>query len=146
MEIKKWLYPGIGVKRWIFFVLISLILISAGISILINFQIIGELERKVIQLFSPILGYVPYGLDIIISSILIIAGLLGVNYSFRGALKRFYQLESHEFVSKLYEKKVLEKGPKVVALGGGTGLSNLLRGLKLYTSNITAIVTVADDG
>lgn len=146
IEIKKWLYPGIGVKRWIFLVLVSLILISAGISILINFQIIGELERKVIQLFSPIVGYVPYGLDIIISSILILAGLLGVNYSFRGALKRFYQLESHEFVSKLYKKKVLEKGPKVVALGGGTGLSNLLRGLKLYTSNITAIVTVADDG
>jgi len=43
-------------------------------------------------------------------------------------------------------KNVLDKGPKVVAIGGGTGLSVLLRGLKKYTSNITAIVTVADDG
>src|SRR3972149_2834888 len=39
-----------------------------------------------------------------------------------------------------------DRGPKVVAIGGGTGLSNLLRGLKQYTSNLTAIVTVADDG
>ena len=47
---------------------------------------------------------------------------------------------------KLREKKILGNAPKVVAIGGGTGLSVLLRGLKKYTSNITAIVTVADDG
>lgn len=46
----------------------------------------------------------------------------------------------------IYKEKVLSKGPKIVAIGGGTGLSILLRGLKEYTSNITAIVTVADDG
>ena len=39
-----------------------------------------------------------------------------------------------------------ERGPRVVAIGGGTGLSTLLRGLKQYTRHITAIVTVADDG
>jgi len=47
---------------------------------------------------------------------------------------------------KIYDKKILARGPKVVVIGGGTGLSVLLRGLKLFTSNITAIVTVADDG
>lgn len=41
---------------------------------------------------------------------------------------------------------LLMKGPKVVAIGGGTGLSTMLRGLKTFTSNITAVVTVADDG
>jgi uncharacterized cofD-like protein len=46
----------------------------------------------------------------------------------------------------LYEKGIISGGPKVVAIGGGTGLSVLLRGLKKYTSNITAIVTVSDDG
>lgn len=45
-----------------------------------------------------------------------------------------------------YRNRILSKGPKIVAIGGGTGLSILLRGLKEYTSNITAIVTVADDG
>ena len=39
-----------------------------------------------------------------------------------------------------------EQGPKVVAIGGGTGLSTMLRGLKNHTKNLTAVVTVADDG
>lgn len=47
---------------------------------------------------------------------------------------------------KSVRKKFLSRGPKIVAIGGGTGLSILLRGMKEYTSNITAIVTVADDG
>jgi uncharacterized cofD-like protein len=46
----------------------------------------------------------------------------------------------------IYNKRILGRGPKIVAIGGGTGLSNLLRGLREYTSNLTAIVTVADDG
>ena len=46
----------------------------------------------------------------------------------------------------IYNRRILSRGPKVVAVGGGTGLSNLLRGLKDYTANLTAIVTVADDG
>lgn len=64
----------------------------------------------------------------------------------KGALKGFYHLEANKFLDKAFERKILEKGPRIVALGGGTGLSNLLRGLKNYTSNLTAVVTVADDG
>ena len=145
-ENKKWLYPGIGIKRYIVLLTLSLVLISAGLSILIEYQLISQLESKIIQFLSPVVRRIPYGINVIIAALLIIAGLMAFNYSLRGALKRFYQLESHEFVDKLYEKTVLEKGPRVVAMGGGTGLSNLLRGLKKYTSNITAIVTVADDG
>jgi uncharacterized cofD-like protein len=51
-----------------------------------------------------------------------------------------------ELVDILYQKKQLGRGPKIVTVGGGTGLSVLLTGLKEYTSNISAIVTVADDG
>ncbi len=49
-------------------------------------------------------------------------------------------------IKTIYRERILSKGPKVVVIGGGTGLSVLLRGLKEFTSNITAIVTVADDG
>jgi hypothetical protein len=49
-------------------------------------------------------------------------------------------------VEVIYQKRFLARGPKIAVLGGGTGLSTLLRGLKEYTSNITAVVTVADDG
>ena len=51
-----------------------------------------------------------------------------------------------ELVDMLLARRRLNKGPKIVVVGGGTGLSTLLRGLKQYSSNITAIVTVADDG
>ena len=55
-------------------------------------------------------------------------------------------LDSRKLENLIYEKRLLIKGPKIVVIGGGTGLSTMLRGLKYYTSNITAIVTVADDG
>jgi len=51
-----------------------------------------------------------------------------------------------ELVDKVYQTRILERGPRIVVIGGGTGLSTLLHGLKEYTSNIAAIVTVADDG
>ena len=51
-----------------------------------------------------------------------------------------------DIVDLVYQRRTLDRGPKIVAIGGGTGLSNLLRGLKQYTGNLTAIVTVADDG
>jgi uncharacterized cofD-like protein len=54
--------------------------------------------------------------------------------------------EDQPLVEVIYQKKFLARGPRVVAIGGGTGLSTLLRGMKEHTSNLTAIVTVADDG
>ena len=62
----------------------------------------------------------------------------------KGYLK--VSLDSQKIESLIYEKRLLVKGPKIVVIGGGTGLSTMLRGLKYYTSNITAIVTVGDDG
>ena len=55
-------------------------------------------------------------------------------------------LDSRKIETLITEKRLLVKGPKIVVIGGGTGLSTMLRGLKYYTSNITAIVTVGDDG
>lgn len=57
-----------------------------------------------------------------------------------------FNMDSREIGSLIHEKKLLVQGPKVVILGGGTGLSTILKGLKDYTNNITAVVTVADDG
>ena len=57
-----------------------------------------------------------------------------------------FSLDSKKIENLMYEKRLLIKGPKIVVIGGGTGLSTMLRGLKYYTSNVTAIVTVADDG
>lgn len=143
---KKWLYPGIGIKRWILLLTISLLLISAGISILLGYQIISYLENMVIRFLLPFVGNLSFFVDLIAALVLIILGIWGVFASLKGALKGFYHLEANKFLDKAFERKILEKGPRIVALGGGTGLSNLLRGLKNYTSNLTAVVTVADDG
>lgn len=105
------------------------------------FYYIEGLLNKILYLFIKNDSFL---LNSIIGLILIISGLGGLVYSFTGSIKGLSQDE--EFVDLLYQKKILEKGPKIVALGGGTGLSTLLRGLKEYTSNITAVVTVADDG
>ena len=53
---------------------------------------------------------------------------------------------NESLVNTIYTQRFLQRGPKIVAIGGGHGLSSLLRGLKEYTTNLTAIVTVADDG
>lgn len=143
---KKWLYPGIGIKRWILLLTISLILVSAGISILLGYQIISYLEIMIISFLFPFVGNLSFFVDLIAAIVLIILGIWGIFTSMKGALKGFYHLEANEFLDKAFERKILEKGPRVVTLGGGTGLSNLLRGLKNYTSNLTAVVTVADDG
>lgn len=57
-----------------------------------------------------------------------------------------YKIDKKTLINAIYKKRVLENGPRIVAIGGGTGLSTMLRGLKNITSNITAVVTVADDG
>ncbi len=57
-----------------------------------------------------------------------------------------FSLDHKKLSNLVTDERIEIKGPKIVAIGGGTGLSTMLRGLKLYSSNITAVVTVADDG
>jgi len=127
----KWFYPGIGVKRWIGLSSFGVILVVLGSSHL------RSEEHWVIQVLDGI---------IIFSGIILL--ILGIKRMIRSFMAAFVPVskDSPELVDILYKKKQLGRGPKLAALGGGTGLSTLLTGLKEYTSNITAIVTVADDG
>ena len=83
-------------------------------------------------------------------SLLILCGMvlivLGMGKMIVSLLTLFLPRGERELINILYQKRYLERGPKIVAIGGGTGLSHLLFGLKEYTANITAIVTVADSG
>lgn len=87
-------------------------------------------------------------LDTSVKIILTTAGIILTILSIRRYLIQLSSMASTNRLSgnTVLRDKILSKGPKVVVIGGGTGLSVLLRGLKEYTSNITAIVTVADDG
>src|SRR4029077_16655659 len=83
-----------------------------------------------------------------------IAGTVGLGLALFGAYRTVRVLTDalrapdpdQPLVELIYQKRFLARGPRIVAIGGGTGLSTLLRGLKEHTSNLTAIVTVADDG
>lgn len=137
MRFIDWLKPGIKVKRWV-------VLGALGI-LMIAFGLVEWVQHK---FYSFI--YISFYLFLIGagSFILYLAVTQGMR-SFIFLINRGYinvSLDSRKLENLIYEKRLLVKGPKVVVVGGGTGLSTMLRGLKHYTSNITAIVTVADDG
>ena len=92
----------------------------------------------------------PYGLVSTFGIIIIICGIvlvvLGIGKMIVSLITLFLPERERDLVNILYQRRYLERGPKIVAIGGGHGLSNLLLALKEYTSNITAVVTVADSG
>jgi uncharacterized cofD-like protein len=149
MRLRRWLQPGMGVKRWLLLVFAGMLLLALGAAHLI---------RQVTQDFQPG-GAVQVIVDLVTLQFLpfpmrgLVAGVAGVALIGVGAWRLAVALtrplrtdEETPLADVIYQKRFLAKGPRIVAIGGGTGLSTLLRGLKQHTSNLTAIVTVADDG
>ena len=140
--------PGIGVKRWLALVLAGeLALALAGAFVLKQVYrdiiVTGPLEGVVYVLTLQFLPYGARAIPFLVAGI--VAFSVGVFQLTRTLLLPFGE-PSGPLVEVIYQKRYLARGPRVVAIGGGTGLSALLRGLKEHTSNITAVVTVADDG
>jgi len=129
IKIIRWLYPGLKIKRWI-------ILLLAGVFLILASSHLISREKSLMSL--------------IIYRALFTAGIgffiFGAVYLIKSFLEVIYPGEEKNLLDIIYEKRFLSKGPKIVAIGGGTGLSTILEGLKDYTSNISAIVTVADEG
>jgi uncharacterized cofD-like protein len=141
----KGLYPGLGVKRW---------LLLLGVGIIISGVGLGHLLRDLygIWLF-PIafhyltLQFIPHSVRaLLLGAVGLGAIVVAVLQLIQSPLGTSLRSSQESTVGAAYLHQRLSQGPKVVAIGGGTGLSTLLRGLKEYTSDITAIVTVADDG
>ncbi|MEM9136547.1 MAG: gluconeogenesis factor YvcK family protein [Cyanobacteria bacterium P01_F01_bin.42] len=143
----KWLAPGLAIKRWLIISLIGLFLIIFGLIILIQPSPIFGLFRAIRIGLSAVATFMP---SYISGSVVIICGLfllwLGQTRTLGSITEVLIPDQQAELVDRLLAHRRLTKGPKVVALGGGTGLSTLLRGLKAYSANITAVVTVADNG
>lgn len=137
MKLLDWFRPGIHIKRWLLVAVLGIACISFGLSFMVREIYMSLLER-------------------LLSVFLILSGCIFIVVSARYVVRTFFHaitnsgfkmsLDSDRLSNLLFEKRILIKGPKIVALGGGTGLSTMLRGLKAYSSNITAVVTVADDG
>ncbi len=144
----KWLTLGLGVKRWALFTLLGLVLAAFGaalstayVAIDLSLLITEWISAKTHTLFDSI----ALGIVLLVLGVLLVAfGLRGVLKAVEGAYSS--SGEKDDFLETALRRRKLEYGERLVALGGGTGLSMMLRGLKQYTSNITAIVTMADDG
>ncbi len=129
-DILKWFYPGIGIKRWVALSAFGVLLLILGTANL------RREEFWLIQFLDAL---------IVFSGIIIL--ILGIKRLMRSFIAIFVPASrSTQLIDLLYQKKQLSRGPRIVAVGGGTGLSVLLSGLKNYTSNISAVVTVADSG
>lgn len=148
-ENLKWLYPNMGIKRYFMLAVFGIFLVSWGFAVMSFGETLGFLESQFRDLIYQLTGkqaasVVPAGI------IICLVGLTLIYIGFKRMLKSIIVTllpgNEEKIVDVMFSRSLLKRGPKIVVVGGGTGLSVLLRGLKEYTSNLTAIVTVADDG
>jgi uncharacterized cofD-like protein len=145
-DFVKWFYFGMHIKRWLLLLLLGVAAMGLGFSYLlreayVSYTFPGFVYYLTIQ-FLP--RYARGALFITGSTGLMLFAIWKLNSSLLSAFIRPGREES--LVNIIYNYRYLSRGARIVAIGGGTGLSTLLRGLKEHTANLTAVVTVADDG
>jgi uncharacterized cofD-like protein len=150
VNLRRWLAPGIGIKRWLLVMFAGLLLLALAFAHFLRQATRGlepdGIPGALLELLT--LQFLPFALRGLVVGVIgvVLAGVGG--YRLIHALMEPLQKVGVDqpLVELIYQKRFLARGPRIVAIGGGTGLSTLLRGLKEHTSNLTAIVTVADDG
>lgn len=136
MGFFKWFTSKAKMKRWMLLILVGIILVGYGISTLLYFDTLGAIEiLKIVGSF--VIGFT----TIIIGFVFMQKRTLELLVEESDTRK-----ETQNVNTLIFNKKVYNQGPKIVVIGGGSGLDTVLRGLKNYTDNITAIVTVSDYG
>ncbi len=134
----RWLTPNLGIKRWLMMSILGMLVISIGVSLAVLrlFGIEGILPAftenwlMIIAILGLGIGSIVYGMNRIIVNL----------------LAPYRRQQSGAVIDHVMDFNRRQKGFKFVAIGGGTGLPASLRGIKQYTNNITAVVTVGDDG
>src|SRR6201997_4373558 len=142
----RWLTPGLQIKRWLLLLMASeLVLVLGGAYALQEIYQTGRLPGVFYYITLQLLPYVVRALIFLFVGVgLLVLSYLKLTQSVLGPFLPGNSTSS--VVEVIHAFRLRGRGPRVVAIGGGTGLSSLLRGLKTYTSNLSAIVTVADDG
>ncbi len=143
----RWLQPGLVVKRWLLTSGLGLLMALLGAAVWADLKPIYWIIETLSWLLSTITTVLPREIT---GPLVVIIGiglvLWGQSRSFGSIQQALAPDKDTVLVDALRAKSRLNRGPNIVAIGGGTGLSTLLSGLKRYSSHITAIVTVADDG
>ena len=146
--LRRWLKPGVGVKRWLLLMFMGLTILATAGAMVLRFLFLDvPAESALGRLFELIsLNFVPDPLRPILVLTVGVAVFLYGLWRLLNVLLEPFPARREPLVELVYQKRSLARGPRIVAIGGGTGQSTLLRGLKEVSSNITAVVTVADDG
>src|SRR5437870_4903530 len=145
-RVVRWFTPGLHVKRWLVLLILGMVIISLGIGYALR-NVYSSGFRFPGVTFYLTLQFLPYVARAALFGALGLSIILFALYKLtQSVLGPFLPGRDRALSEIIYNYRFLQKGPRVVALGGGTGLSTMLRGLKKYTGNLTAIVTVADDG
>ena len=135
----QWFKSSTKMKRWIFLILIGILLACFGMAeVLVLKEITFKEVGKIVAIF-------------VVGFLAIVFGLIFLNKRTLEVLvestdERMEKKSEVNVNSLIFNKKVYDKGPNIVVIGGGTGLNTVLTGLKKYTSNLTAIVTISDYG
>jgi uncharacterized cofD-like protein len=144
----KWFYPGMHIKRWLGLIIIGVALMTFGLTYIVRefylegLRLPGFMYWLTLQFIPREVRGVMYMSGAVA---LIVYSVWKLNQSILSVVAP-HRDTNESLVNTIYTQRFLKRGPKIVAIGGGHGLSALLRGLKEYTTNLTAIVTVADDG
>ncbi len=150
MNLRRWLSPGIGVKRWLLVLFVGFLLLALAVAHTLR-QVSRDLEPGGLAgtlIDVATLQFLPYPFrGLIVGGVGVFLVVLGAVRVIRVFMGPYRSADGDQpLVELIYQRRFLARGPRIVAIGGGTGLSMLLRGLKEHTSNLTAVVTVADDG
>ena len=141
-----WLVPGLRVKRWFLLMILASILAGIGITFVFKLEPLYYIVQTAKEWFHVVPPEPVGGLLILFSAVIFIVSWKKTNISMMESDDNDINRKKQSMGEVLYRKMKLDHGPKIVAIGGGTGLSMLLRGIKKITNNITAVVTVGDDG
>ena len=150
LSLMKWLYPGMKMKRWLLLFAIGVIMVSFGAALALNYEYLGRAEEEIFKFVYMTVGSYNYAINMAIGFTIIIIGACMMLFSTRSIIRSIIAViipdRSEKLVDLIYQKQKLSRGPVVTVIGGGHGLSVLFRGIKESTSNVSAVVTVADDG
>lgn len=138
-----WLIPGLQVKRWLIMIFIGAVFMALGLLILCDIRPIFYTMEFIKKFASRVsTEWIAFSV-VMFGAAIFFKGWKKSNLSILNVSE---EREDGTILEALYRRRKLNRGPKIVAIGGGTGLSMLLKGIKHITNNITAVVTVGDDG
>lgn len=149
-HLLKWLYPGMKMKRWLLLFAVGVMMFSFGGALVINYEYLGRAEEEIFLFVYQTVGSYNYAATMFVGVCIASIGSCLMLWATRSIIRSIIAVlipdRSEKLVDLIYRERKLGRGPAVTVIGGGHGLSVLLRGIKTSTNNVSAVVTVADDG